>query len=186
MKALTSLSRRAAAVALFVALLAAAASAQEGLGEAASKQLQAQAEECGNAFVKGNYGRLVECTVPKLVELVGGREKMIDLMRREVEEGKAEGFYPLSSAQSAPTQVLRVGGQTYAVVPYKLRMRAPEEILVSDSFMVGVSDDGGQTWKFLSADSTDEAKLKVLLPDAAGKLKVPPAKYSSEPLPAKP
>jgi hypothetical protein len=186
MKALTSLSRRAVAATLFITLLAAAASAQEGLGEAASKQLQAQAEECGNAFIKGEYGRLVDCTLPKLVELVGGREKMVELVRRDVEQGKAEGFEPLSSTHSAPTQVLRVGGQTYAVLPYKLRVRAPKEILVSDSFMIGVSNDGGQTWKFLSADSADDARLKVLIPDAAGKLKLPSAKYSTEPLPAKP
>jgi hypothetical protein len=118
--------------------------------------------------------------------LVGGREKMVELVRRDVEEGKAEGYEPLSSTNSAPTQVLRVGGQTYAVLPYKLRMRAPKEILVSDAFMIGVSDDGGQTWKFLSGDSADDARLKVLIPDAAGKLKLPPAKYSTEPLPAKP
>lgn len=186
MKALTSLSRRAAASLLFIALSAAAASAQEGLGEAAAKQLQAQAEECGNSFVKGDYGRLADCTLPKLVELLGGREKMVELVRKDVEQGKAEGFEPLSSTHSAPTQVLRAGGQTYAVLPYKLRVRAPKEILVSDSFMIGVSSDGGQSWKFLSGDSVDDARLKVLIPDAVGKLKFPTAKYSTEPLPAKP
>ena len=52
--------------------------------------------------------------------------------------------------------------------------------------MISITDDGGKTWKFLGGDQTDEATMKILLPGVAGKLKLPPAKYSSEPLPAKP
>ena len=186
MKALTSLSRYAVVPILFVSLLCAAAAAQEQLSEAAAKQLQTQAEGCGRAFIEGDFGRLADCTLPKLVELIGGREKMLEAVRRDVEEMKAEGFEPLSSVNSAPTQVVRVGSQTYAVLPVKFKMRTSKEILASDSFMIGVSGDDGKTWKFLSADSTDEARMKLLLPDVVGKLKLPPAKYSTEPLPAKP
>ena len=186
MKALTSLSRHAAVTLLLVSLLSVGAGAQEQLSEAAAKRLQAQAEECGRAFIEGNFERLADCTFPKLVELIGGREKLLEAVRKDVAEMKAEGFEPLSQTHSAPTQVLRVGSQTYAVLPIKFKMRTSKEILASDSFMIGVSGDGGQNWKFLSADSTDEARMKLLLPDAAGKLKLPPARYSTEPLPAKP
>ena len=186
MKALTSLSRHAVVPLLLVSLLSAVAGAREQLGEAAAKQLRAQAEGCGRAFIEGNFERLADCTLPKLVELIGGREKMLEVVRKDVEEMKAEGFEPLSSVPAAPTQVLRVGSRTYAILPLKFRMRTPKEILVSDSFMIGVSGDGGQNWKFLSGSSIDEARLGLLLPEAAGKLRLPPVKHSTEPLPAKP
>jgi hypothetical protein len=186
MKALTSLPGRLAASLLFVTLLAAATAAQERLGEEAAKRLQAQAEESGRAFLEGNYERLADYTYPKLVELIGGREKMIEVVRMGVEGMKAEGFVPLSSVPSAPVQVLSVGKQTYAIVPVKFKMRAPGQVLVSDSFMIAISDDEGKNWKFLSGASVDEAKLKVLLPDAAGKLKLPTVKHSTEPLPTTP
>ncbi len=186
MKARTSLSRHAVVSLLVVPLLCVAAGAQEQLGEAAARQLQTQAEVCGRAFIEGDFERLADCTVPKLVELMGGREKMIEAVRKDVEEMKAEGFEPLSSKHSAPTQVVRVGSRTYAVIPLKFRMRSSKEVHVSDSFLIGVSGDGGQNWTFLSADSTDEARMKVLLPDVVGKLKLPPARYSTEPLPARP
>ncbi|MET0649461.1 MAG: hypothetical protein ABW208_22860 [Pyrinomonadaceae bacterium] len=186
MKTLTSLSRYAVVSLLFASLLSVAAGAQEQLSEASAKRLQAQAEECGRAFIEGNFERLADCTLPRLVELMGGREKLLEVVRKDVAEMKADGFEPLSSVSSAPTQVLLVGSQTYAVLPLKFKMRTSKEIHVSDSFMIGVSGDGGQNWKFLSADSTDEARMKVLLPDVVGKLKLPPAKYSTEPLPAKP
>jgi hypothetical protein len=186
MAALTPLSRRLAASLLCVSLLAAAVVAQGQLGEEAAKRLQAQAEESGRAFLEGNYERLADYTYPKLVELIGGREKLLEVVRKEVEEMKAEGFAPLSSVPSAPTQVLRVGGQTYAVLPLKFKMRAPDQIYVSDSFMIAVSDDDGKNWKFLSGASVGEAQLKILLPDAAGKLRLPAVKHSTEPLPATP
>lgn len=186
MKTLNTLSRRAAATLLFLALFSAAAFAQEQLSAEAAKRLQTQAEESGRAFLEGNYARLADLTYPRLVELLGGREKLIEIVRKGVEEMRAESFEPLSSVPSAATQVLRIGKQTYAIVPHKFRMRAPDQILVSDTFMIAISDDGGQNWTFLSGSSIDEAKLKILLPDAAGKLNLPTVKHSSEPLPAKP
>jgi hypothetical protein len=186
MKVLASLSRRVAVMLLFVSVFSAASAAQEQLGEDAAKRLQAQAEESSRAFIEGDFGRLADLTYPKLVELIGGREKLIEVVRKGVEEAKAEGFVPLSSVPSAPTQVLRVGRQTYAIVPLKFKMRAPNQILVSDSYMIAVSEDEGQNWKFFSGASVDEAKLKILLSDAAGKLKLPTVKHSTEPLPATP
>jgi hypothetical protein len=182
MSVLTSLSRRAVPL-LFITLLAAAAFAQEQLGEEAAKTLRAQAEESSRAFIEGDFERLADYTYPKLVELIGGREKLVEFLRKSVGDMKAEGFVPLSSVPSAHTQVLRAGRHTYAIVPLKFKMRAPDQILVSDSFMIAVSDDEGRSWKFLSGASVDEAKLKVLLPDAAGKLKLPTVKHSTEPLP---
>lgn len=186
MKTLASRSLYVVATLLFVSLLPAAAGAQEQLGEAAAKRLQAQAEESGRAFIKGDFGRLADYTLPKLVELIGGREKMIEVVRKDVEEMKAAGFEPLAYVPSAPTQVFREGGRTYAVVPLKFRMRTPDSIMVSDSFMVGVSNDGGQNWTFIGGSGIDDDRLKVLLPEVAGRFKLPTVKHSTEPLPAKP
>jgi hypothetical protein len=186
MRVITSLSRRLFASLLFVSLFAVATVAQEQLGEEAAKRLQSQAEESGRAFLEGNYERLADYTYPKLVELIGGREKMIEVVRKGVEGMKAGGFVPLSSAPSAPSQVLRAGRRTFAIVPLKFKMRAPSQVLVSDSFMIAISEDEGKSWKFLSGASVDEEKLKVILPDAAGKLKLPTVKHSTEPLPTTP
>ncbi|HEX8559268.1 MAG TPA: hypothetical protein VF668_14275 [Pyrinomonadaceae bacterium] len=173
-----------AAALLMLLLLAPAASAQAKLGEAAARQLRAQAEECNRAFVEGDFGRLADYTYPKLVTLLGGREKMVDYLRKSVAEMKADGFEPLSYAPSEPTQVLRAGRETYAVVPATLRMRAPDGVLVSESFMIAVSADGGKTWKFLSGGSATPAQLRALLPRVAGRLRPPaPAPVRREPAP---
>jgi hypothetical protein len=173
-------------------LLAPAAAAQtrpaagvgSTLGAEAAAQLRAQAEECGRAFVENDFERLAFYTHPKVVRMMGGREQMVSFVRKGVGEMKAEGFETLSYVPSEPTQVLRVGRQTYAVVPATLRMRSPGGVLVSESFMIAVSSDGGKNWKFVSGGSADPARLKMLFPAAAGRLRMPPRKAPTlEPAP---
>ena len=182
MKDLLKLSRAVRlALLLAAALLPASARAQsQQLDDAAAAQLKAQAEACSRAFVEGDYERLTDYTHTKIVEMAGGREKMVEFVRKGVAEMKADGFEPLSYVTSEPTQVIEVGGQTYAVVPARLRLRAKETVYVSESFLLGVSDDGGKTWKFVSG-SVDPSTLKTLLPDeAVTKLKLPTARNYPE------
>lgn len=154
-------------------LLAASASAQVKLGEAAARQLRTQAEECNRAFIEGDFGRLADLTHPKLVTLLGGREKLVEYLRKSVAEMKADGFEPLSYAPSEPTHVVRAGRETYAVVPATLRARTEEGVLVSESFMIAVSADGGKNWKFVSGSSATPGQLRTLFPGVARRLRLP-------------
>ncbi|MBV9923806.1 MAG: hypothetical protein JOZ96_02100 [Acidobacteria bacterium] len=161
---------------ILISMTAATAAGQARLGAAAAAQLKAQADECGRAFVEGDFARLADYTHPKLLAKVGGREQLIAFLRQGVAEMKAQGFELLSYVNEAPTQVLNVGRETYAVVPGKLRARTPGGVMVSETYMIGVSADGGRRWKFVSGSSVDPAKLKILFPAAAGRLRLPAEK----------
>lgn len=180
------LPRRGAAVIVFAVLLlltSPGAAAQTQLTEEASKQLRAQAEESSRAFMEGNYERLADFTYPKIVEMMGGREKMAEFVRKSMAGVKAEGFETLSYVAADPTQVLREGRDTYAIVPAKLRMRTPGgTIFVSESFMIAFSADDGKNWKFVSGATADAAKLKLLMPEVADKLKLPTVRNYPEPV----
>ncbi len=182
MKDVLSSSRKIRLVLLLLAtLLPAAAFAQAQLDAEATAQLKAQAEACSRAFIEGDFGKLADYTHPKVVEMAGGREKMVEFVRKDVAEMKSEGFEPLSYVTSEPTQVFKVGEQTYAVVPAKLRLRAKETVYVSETFMVGVSADGGKTWKFVGGASADLATLKLLFPaEAVARLNLPTVRHYPE------
>ena len=172
------LPRRGAAVIVFAVLILLTphgAAAQTRLTEEAAKQLRAQAEESSRAFMEGNYERLADFTHPKVVELMGGREKMAAAVRKGMAGVKSQGFETLSYAPAAePTQVLREGRETYAILPTKLRMRTPGAVIyVSESFMIAVSADDGKNWTFVSGATADAARLKLLMPEVADKLKLP-------------
>ena len=179
------LLRRGAAVIVFAVLFlltSPGAAAQTQLTEEATKQLRAQAEESSRAFMEGNYERLADFTHTKVVELMGGREKMAEFVRKSMAEVKSQGFETLSYVTADPTQVLREGRDTYAIVPARLRMRTPGgTIFVSESFMIAVSADDGKNWKFVGGATADPAKLKLLMPEVADKLKLPTVRNYPEP-----
>jgi hypothetical protein len=173
--------------ALLLLLLAPAAAAQAQsagarLTEDAAKQLRAQAEESSRAFMEGNFERLADFTHPKVVELMGGREKLAEFVRKDMAEMKAEGYETLSYAPAAePTQVLREGQKLYAILPARLRMRTPGgPVFVSESFMIAFSADGGKNWRFIGGEAADATKLKLLMPEVADKLKPPTGRIYPE------
>ncbi|MET0622251.1 MAG: hypothetical protein ABW250_04635 [Pyrinomonadaceae bacterium] len=165
--------------ALLLLLLAPAAaaqtqSAQAQLTEDATKQLRAQAEEYSRAFIDGKYERMADLMYPKIVELVGGREKMADFSRKAVAELKTQGVEMLSYGPAGdPTQVLREGRQLYVILPTKSRMNTPAGIQLVESFMIGVSADDGKNWGLFGSGSLDANTLKLLMPEVADKLKPP-------------
>ncbi|HEX6184026.1 MAG TPA: hypothetical protein VFZ44_09125 [Pyrinomonadaceae bacterium] len=163
-------------------LLASAAGAQVTLDPAAAKHLREQAEESSRAFMEGNYERLADFTHPKIVELMGGREKLAEVVRKGMVEMTTQGYETLSYTPAAePTQVLREGRELYAILPARLRMRTPAGIYVSESFMIAVSGDDGKSWRFVSGATADAARLKLLMPQVADKLKLPTVRSYPEP-----
>ena len=142
-------------------------------GQTDYKNLKSQAEESAKAFIGGDYARLVDLTYPKLVELIGGRAKMISFIEKDMKEMKAQGVEVISMSFDDPTQVIKIGEQWFAVLPSTMKMKVPDGILVGKSFMLGISGDNGERWTFVGGSALDEKAIKTLFPAAVGKLKIP-------------
>jgi len=133
--------------------------------------LKRHAERWAAAYEREDYSALASLTYPRQVELMGGPEGMAKILSRAL---KAEGTEVLSTVAGEPEEVTRVGPQLFAIVPTTLRMKSPRGTLMGDGFLIGVSDDGGATWTFVDGSGgRNEAKIKTLLPAAAGKLRLP-------------
>src|SRR5919205_3277739 len=111
----STVTRNLILIGFLVSLSAATAAAQSKLGAGAAARLKAQADECGRAFVEGDFARLADYTHPKILEKVGGRDQLIAFLQKGVAEMKAQGFELLSYVNDAPTQVLTVRRVIYAV-----------------------------------------------------------------------
>jgi hypothetical protein len=137
--------------------------------------LKIQAEELAKAFDRQDYDKVASLTYPKLVELMGGREGMAAIMSRSMKRSEeTDNAKLLSTTVGEPDSVTRIGQQLYAIVPTTLRIKVPEGVLVGKSFLIGISKDNGENWTFIDGSGgRNQEKLKVLLPEAADKLKLP-------------
>src|SRR6266536_2232487 len=139
--------------------------------------LAIQARELSEAFGRKDYARFVDLIHPKVIEMAGGRERMIAEMTKELKQMEDEGVVVLSTTCGEPTQFLRDGSATlYAVLPLTLKTRAQAGVFQTESSMIAVSSDGGANWKFIDASGKDQGELKKLIPGAADKLILPPDK----------
>ena len=86
-----------------------------------TERIRQAAKENSTAFTTANYDRLVDLTYPKVVELLGGREKMIELLRRGAEDMKSHGSSILGADIAEPKEVITAGDKRFAIVP-KLEM----------------------------------------------------------------
>jgi len=138
--------------------------------------LMVKAKEISNAFSNKDYLKALELTYPKVVEIGGGRDKMIATMREEIKKMEAEGVALLSAVPGPPTQILNESGSIYAVVPMTLKMKTQTGTYQADATLIGISPDAGTSWTFIDAAGEDDADLKVLPQTVLSKLKLPPEK----------
>ncbi len=135
------------------------------------KAIQKLGQQCMTAIIDGDFNRLVDLTYPKVVEMSGGREKMVAMMEKDSKEMK-EQLIP--TTVNEPAEVLKIGAQKFAILTYQLKLKVPGGILKRDSFLIGIMDKPGDGWTFIDGTVLDQVGAKVVFPAAADKLRLPP------------
>ena len=129
--------------------------------------LKKQADEMITAFNKSDFDKFVEFTHPKAIEKVGGRENLISMMKK-VFEDNPKIFESISAAIGNPDVLVESEGLLFGAVPQKIEgLTHKKRKVVSNDCVVGVSNDGGKTWKFVGGE-----KFYELFPASKDKVQI--------------
>src|SRR3954469_19743271 len=79
--------------------------------------LMVEAKQLETALGSKDYAKVIDLTYPKVVEVGGGREKLLGEMTKEMQSMEAQHVFLLSSTASDPTQYVTDANGIYAVVP---------------------------------------------------------------------
>ncbi len=139
-----------------------------------SAVVKKKAQEIGQAILKEDPAGIADLTYPKVIELLGGREKMIAALGRGMKQMKEQGFAMRSLEVGEPGEFLAEGKNTFIVVPTTVVMTAPGGKFVARSYLLGISPDDGKGWTFVDGTGLDTAeKRKLILPKLPEKLVLP-------------
>ncbi len=129
--------------------------------------LKNQADQLIDAWNKNEFEKFADLTHPQVIEKVGGKEKLV-LMMKSVSEQSPKIFESFSVSVENPNSLVELEGKLFGVVPIKIEgvTHQKNKVVTNDCF-VGVSSDNGTTWKFVSGDKFDE-----IFPSAKGKLQI--------------
>jgi hypothetical protein len=142
--------------------------------ETPSARVKKKAEEVCQAVVKGDYAKLVDLTYPKVVKLMGGRDKMIAAVTESIKKLKDEGFVIQSVKVGEPSEFLSEAKNTFSIVSTTMEMKSPDGKIIAKSYLLGISPDDGKTWTFVDGNGLDtEEKRDKVLPKLPDKLKLP-------------
>jgi len=99
-----------------------------------------------------------------LIAAVGGREKLSKALVQAKEMLQKSGVSFESAVVELPTSMTTNEGRTFAILPSHVIMQTPTGRLGQAGFLVGVSDDDGQTWKFVDGGNPENVKKLAKFP----------------------
>jgi hypothetical protein len=134
-----------------------------------------QADEAIQATIDGKFSKLADLTYPKVIEMIGGKEKMIARLQTNYKDMKEQGFVFQSAKVQEPSALVAAGETVYTVVPFTLEMKVTGGLLSTKSYLLGISSNKGKSWTFVdgSGISNDEKTTRKLLPGLPAALKLP-------------
>jgi Sel1 repeat len=139
-----------------------------------TKRIRALAAESNAALISGNYARVADFPYAKVIEMMGGRDKMIETTRQTVEDMKDHGVTIIGIEVSEPERVVAAKDKLFAVVPQVVRMVGPKKTARATGFLIAVSEDAGKNWSFIDgAGLQDRESLAQLIPDFPAELSLP-------------
>jgi hypothetical protein len=160
--------------AAFALSLLAAAGAAAWADEPSPAAVKKLAQEIGDATLKGDYAKVIDYTYDGIVKKGGGKEAATKAAGDAMKQLARQGVKLKSFTAGDPGEFVTDRGTTFVVVPTTLEMMAPMVKVVAKSYLLGISADGGKTWKFAEGAGVSKADFDgTTLPKLPAKLKLP-------------
>lgn len=139
-----------------------------------SEKIRNEARIMANTLLNNDYETLTVYTFPLIVEKMGGKDKMIQVLQQGNIEMRSGGVNYDSVEIGWPDAVEEVNGKLYTLVPETIKMKVPQGILIQESNLIAISLDQGNKWYFIDTAGLDDQKLAMVLPELVGRIKIPP------------
>jgi hypothetical protein len=138
--------------------------------------IQTEAEKCAKVLMNNDYLGVLGYTHERVVTLMGGKETARGLLQKSMEEMKAKGLRVEDTKIGTPQAPQKIGTWIISLVPETITLRMPGARAQQESFLLGISEDEGRTWKFIDLGPISEEQLFNVFPELKGQLKLPAKK----------
>lgn len=136
------------------------------------KAAHESAKMCAEATVKGDVEKLISLTHPAIVKLAGGKDAMLKVLKKSLEDMKTQGFKFNESKVEPAKSMIKGESGLYCILPITSKMSIQGKKITINTFLLGVSADDGKTWTFLDGNGGEDS-LRQVLADIPKDLKFP-------------
>jgi len=132
-----------------------------------------QAEMLEQAVINGNYQLVVDHTYPGVIDMMGGKDKMLNATTDAMNGLKTQGISIEKATIGSPGKFYTAGTEIHCLVPETVRLKLASGHATVQSYILAISADGGKTWSFLDINANSKALIPKLFPNFNPDLKIP-------------
>ncbi len=138
--------------------------------------LRSAAQKMVGFFIKKNYDEYVKFVHPNVLSHFGGKEKMLDVLRKSLSQSEAQGFIIKNVTIGQPVSIIQNNGELESIVSQMIEIKTKDGHLISTAFLLALSTDKGNTWFFADTAGKTLAQMKLIFPQLSDLLVIPAKK----------
>ena len=138
--------------------------------------LKSSAQTMGQLFIENKLTEYVKFVHPKIIDMLGGQDKMIEVLNKSIKQIESEGFTFKNVTIGDPSKIITVTNELQSVVPQILELKNKSGSLTVTSYLLGISNDNGKTWYFIDTGGKTLEQMKKVFPTLSNELIIPPKK----------
>lgn len=139
-----------------------------------SRSLMQQANKMGDAFMRGDYKTFTHYTYPKIVELMGGADKMAEDLSKTTINTTAKGIILINIRFGEVSKIFKSGNELQCTLPQYSKIKLPNGSAEATSTLIAISADNGNHWTFVDTSNKDMSTIRKLLPHLSKEIVIPP------------
>ncbi len=127
------------------------------------------------AFVIQDFDTLSTMTYDNVVELAGGRDYFVADQKAEFKQSNTQGLTYVSAniMEFDIEDIYTVGEELHAVIPHDVIITVDDKKYRSISYLLGISTNEGDKWKFINLKKYNLASLKLYVPSLPDSFNIP-------------
>jgi len=127
----------------------------------------------GAAFISNDFTSFAKYTNPKILQLIGGRNKMIEMLTKTTKDMKALAMSFNSITFDEPSKMIKRGNEIQCTIQQHTEIKLRQGRVVATSTLIAISLDNGINWTFIDTTNKKLDLLKQIFPSLSSEILIP-------------
>ncbi len=125
-----------------------------------NENLNTQLENMRSAFMEKDFAIVADYTYPKVLEMMGGKENMIEVSAASIAKMESQNFIVKSISYEKPSEFLKHNGDLQCAITQIMVMSTPNGNVQNKTVLIAISKDEGENWVFLDTSGMPRASVE--------------------------
>lgn len=144
------------------------------ISQTSNDNLNGNLKKMRQYFLAEDYNNFSNYTYPKVLQMMGGKEKMVKATSASMNQMKNEGFSFIDVSFKDPSSFLKKDGELQCSLTQVLLMDTPKGKIQAEYTLIAVSEDDGKNWTFIDASGKSKETMLNYFPNLSGDIIIKP------------